>query len=142
MSNMSIDQVLSQIRSLSAQASPAFRPAAQTLTDLSSLAGSAGVTGAPGVSGAAGVLGGAGAVGSAGAAAPAFGTLLKQGIDAVNSTQQSADALAAAWERGAPGVDLARVMVETQRASVSFQALAQVRNRLISAYQDIMNMSI
>ena len=124
MSNMSIDQVLSQIRSLSAQASPAFRPAAQTLTDLSSLAGSAGVTGA------------------SSAATPAFGTLLKQGIDAVNSTQQSADALAAAWERGAPGVDLARVMVETQKASVSFQALAQVRNRLISAYQDIMNMSI
>lgn len=130
MSDMSIDQVLLQIRSLSAQASPTFRPAAQTLTDLSSLAGTAGVAGA------------AGAAGSSGAAPPAFGTLLKQGIDAVNSTQQSADALASAWERGVPGVDLARVMVETQKASVSFQALAQVRNRLISAYQDIMNMSI
>lgn len=130
MSDMSIDQVLLQIRSLSAQASPAFRPAAQTLTDLSGLAGTAGVAGA------------AGAAGSSGAASPAFGALLKQGIDAVNSTQQSADALASAWERGVPGVDLARVMVETQKASVSFQALAQVRNRLISAYQDIMNMSI
>jgi flagellar hook-basal body complex protein FliE len=130
MSNMSIDQVLLQIRSLSAQASPTFRPAAQTLGDLSSLAGTAGATA------------GAGVAGSSGAASPAFGALLKQGIDAVNSTQQSADALASAWERGAPGVDLARVMVETQKASVSFQALAQVRNRLISAYQDIMNMSI
>ncbi|HEY7929317.1 MAG TPA: flagellar hook-basal body complex protein FliE [Steroidobacteraceae bacterium] len=130
MSDMSIDQVLLQIRSLSAQASPTFRPAAQTLTDLSSLAGTAGAASA------------AGAAGSSGAASPAFGALLKQGIDAVNSTQQSADALANAWERGVPGVDLARVMVETQKASVSFQALAQVRNRLISAYQDIMNMSI
>ena len=130
MSDMSIDQVLLQIRSLSAQASPTFRPAAQTLTDLSSLAGTAGAASA------------AGAAGSSGAASPAFGALLKQGIDAVNSTQQSADALASAWERGVPGVDLARVMVETQKASVSFQALAQVRNRLISAYQDIMNMSI
>jgi flagellar hook-basal body complex protein FliE len=76
------------------------------------------------------------------ASTPAFGALLKQTIDSVNSAQQSADALSSAWERGAPGVDLASVMVETQKASVSFQALAQVRNRLISAYQDIMNMSI
>ncbi|HEX4052022.1 MAG TPA: flagellar hook-basal body complex protein FliE [Steroidobacteraceae bacterium] len=131
MSDLSINQVLAQIRSLSAQASPTFRPAAQTLTDLSSLAGSAGVGGAAGGTASTGSTGG-----------PAFGTLLKQGIDAVNSTQQSANALASAWERGDPGVDLARVMVETQKASVSFQALAQVRNRLISAYQDIMNMSI
>lgn len=131
MSDLSIDQVLAQIRSLSTQASPAFRPATQTIADLSSLAGTAGATGA---------ASGAGSVGTS--ASPAFGTLLKQGIDAVNATQQSADALATAWERGVPGVDLARVMVETQKASVSFQALAQVRNRLISAYQDIMNMSI
>lgn len=130
MSDMSINQVLAQIRSLSSQASPSFRPAAQTLTDLSSLAGTTGAAAT------------ANATGAAPAAAPAFGTLLKEGIDAVNSTQQSADALASAWERGAPGVDLAQVMVETQKASVSFQALAQVRNRLISAYQDIMNMSI
>lgn len=130
MSDLSIDQVLAQIRSLSSQASPAFRPATQTLADLSSLAGTAGAAGAPNAA-----AGGT-------AATPAFGALLKQGIDAVNSTQQSADALASAWERGTPGVDLARVMVEMQKASVSFQALAQVRNRLISAYQDIMNMSI
>jgi flagellar hook-basal body complex protein FliE len=131
MSDLSIDQVLAQIRSLSAQASPTFRPAAQTLSDLSSLAGTAGAAGAVN-----------GTTAGNAASPPAFGALLKQGIDAVNSTQQSADALASAWERGAPGVDLARVMVETQKASVSFQALAQVRNRLITAYQDIMNMSI
>ena len=131
MSDLSIDQVLAQIRSLSSQASSSFRPANQTLADLSGLAGTAGAAGAAG-----------GAASGSNAATPAFGTLLKQGIDAVNATQQSADALASAWERGVPGVDLARVMVETQKASVSFQALAQVRNRLISAYQDIMNMSI
>ncbi len=120
--------MLAQIRSLSAQASPTFRPGAQTVSDLSSLVGSAG----------AGATNGA----ASSSSVPAFGTLLKQGIDSVNATQQSADALASAWERGAPGVNLAQVMVETQKASVSFQALAQVRNRLISAYQDIMNMSI
>ena len=56
--------------------------------------------------------------------------------------QQTASALADAWERGTPGVDLAQVMIESQKASVSFRALTEVRNRLVSAYQDIMNMSI
>jgi flagellar hook-basal body complex protein FliE len=126
---MSVDQVLAQIRTLSLQASPGSRPATQTLSDLAGLAGTAGATGTSGADASA-------------ASTPAFGALLKQTIDSVNSTQQSADALSSAWERGVPGVDLARVMVETQKASVSFQALAQVRNRLVSAYQDIMNMTI
>jgi flagellar hook-basal body complex protein FliE len=39
-------------------------------------------------------------------------------------------------------VDLAKVMIESQKASVSFRALTEVRNRLVTAYQDIMNMSI
>jgi flagellar hook-basal body complex protein FliE len=73
---------------------------------------------------------------------PAFGTLVKQGIDAVNQSQQRAGALADDWERGVSGVDLARVMIESQKASVSFRALTEVRNRLVSVYQDIMNMSI
>lgn len=71
-----------------------------------------------------------------------FGQLLKQGIDSVNQSQQSATALADAYERGTTGVDLARVMIETQKASVQFRALAESRNRLVSAYQEIMNMSI
>ena len=116
MSNMAIDQVLAQIRSMSAQAGSAIKPVG------------AGAVDAPG---------GAGAV-----QGPAFGQLLKQGIDAVNQSQQSASALADAWERGASGVDLARVMIESQKASVSFRALTEVRNRLVTVYQDIMNMSI
>jgi flagellar hook-basal body complex protein FliE len=122
MSNMAIDSVLAQIRSLSAQAGAGL--------------------GTP-VQGAPGALSGLGtATGSSAAPAPAFGALLKQGIDAVNSTQQSASALADAWERGAPGVDLAKVMVESQKAAVQFRALTEVRNRFVTAYQDIMNMSI
>ena len=81
-----------------------------------------------------------GLAGSARGPWPAFGDLLKQGIDSVNQTQQNASALADAWERGTPGVDLARVMIESQKASVSFRALTEVRNRLVSVYQDIMNM--
>jgi flagellar hook-basal body complex protein FliE len=71
-----------------------------------------------------------------------FGQMLKQGIDAVNQSQLDAGRLADAYERGAEGVELARVMIETQKAAVSFRALTEVRNRLVSAYQDIMNMPI
>lgn len=76
------------------------------------------------------------------AGAPDFGQMLRKGIDAVNETQQSASRVADAYERGAPGVDLARTMIETQKATVAFRALAEVRNRLVTVYQDIMNMPI
>jgi flagellar hook-basal body complex protein FliE len=117
MSNMAIDQVLAQIRSLSAQSASAVKPAAQAIGAL-----------APGATN--GVQG------------PAFAELFKQGIDSVNGTQQKAAALAESWERGDPGVELETVMIQSQKAAVSFRALTEVRNRLVSAYQDIMNMSI
>jgi len=81
--------------------------------------------------------------GAAGGTSPVgFGQLLKQGIDAVNRTQVGATTLADAYERGESGVDLAKVMLESQKAAVSFRALTEVRNRLVTVYQDIMNMAI
>ena len=71
-----------------------------------------------------------------------FATMLKKGIDQVNQTQQSAATLSEAFARGTPGVELPKVMLEMQKASVSFRALTEVRNRLVSAYQDIMNMPL
>ena len=71
-----------------------------------------------------------------------FAELLKGGIEQVNASQQKAGAAAAAFERGTPGVELPQVMLEIEKASVSFRALAEVRNRFISAYQEIMGMSI
>ena len=71
-----------------------------------------------------------------------FGDLLGQAIDSVNTRQQNASALAQAFERGDPEVDIAEVMIALQKANVSFEAITQVRNRLVSAYQEIMNMSI
>jgi flagellar hook-basal body complex protein FliE len=47
-----------------------------------------------------------------------------------------------AFERGVPGVELSTVMIESQKASVAFRAATEVRNRLVSAYQEIMNMPI
>lgn len=71
-----------------------------------------------------------------------FGALLKKAIDSVNEQQTSSKSLSEAYDRGDPGVDLPQVMIQAQKASVSFQALVQVRNRLVSAYEDVMRMSI
>ena len=69
-----------------------------------------------------------------------FGDMFKQAINSVNDTQQQAASLSTAYEKGDPKVSLAQVMVASQKASVSFQAITQVRNKLVEAYQDIMNM--
>ncbi len=69
-----------------------------------------------------------------------FAVMLKQSIDAVNNTQKSSGELAKAFEMGDPDVSLAEVMIASQKASVSFQAMVQVRNKLVEAYQDVMNM--
>lgn len=71
-----------------------------------------------------------------------FRTLLSRAVDGVNEAQQAARGLGDRFERGDPGIDLSEVMIAVQKASVSFQAVTQVRNKLVSAYQDIMNMPI
>lgn len=77
------------------------------------------------------------------AAAPgSFANVLKQGIEQVNQAQQKASSLATKFEQGVPGIELPQVMLEMQKASVSFRALTEVRNRFVSAYQEIMNMPI
>jgi flagellar hook-basal body complex protein FliE len=69
-----------------------------------------------------------------------FAFLLKKSIDSVNDTQQAAGKMAVAFETGDTNVSLAEVMIASQKASVSFQAMLQVRNKLVEAYQDVMNM--
>jgi flagellar hook-basal body complex protein FliE len=71
-----------------------------------------------------------------------FGSLLKQSIDQVNEIQQEASAMREAFEKGEGDMDLAQVMVATQKSSLSFEAMVQVRNKLIDAYKDVMNMPI
>lgn len=73
---------------------------------------------------------------------PDFSTLLRSALDRVNDFQQRAAELAAAFETGRGKVDLAEVMIAMQKASLSFEAATQVRNRLVSAYQEIMNMPV
>jgi flagellar hook-basal body complex protein FliE len=71
-----------------------------------------------------------------------FAALLKQSVSQVNDMQQSATRLATAFSAGDPNVDVAQVMVALQKAGVAFQAMTEVRNRLVSAYQDIMSMQV
>ena len=69
-----------------------------------------------------------------------FGALLKNSIDKVNESQHYAKQLAQDFESGEPGLNLAEVMIAGQKASLSFQATTLVRNKLVDAYKDIMNM--
>lgn len=71
-----------------------------------------------------------------------FAEMLKNAVDNVNSLQQEASQLAQSYERGDEGVDLPQVMIGLQKSSVSFEAMTQVRNKLVDAYEKIMNMPI
>ena len=108
MSQMEINRVLEQIRSLSAQTKVGTSQPTQTQQTGPS----------------------------------EFANILRQGIDSVNQSQLKANQLTDAFARGTPGVELPQVMLEVSKANVSFHALNEVRNRLVSAYQDIMNMQM
>ncbi|WP_027857840.1 flagellar hook-basal body complex protein FliE [Marinobacterium jannaschii] len=71
-----------------------------------------------------------------------FGNLLKSAVDKVHEVQLEAKNLTTAYEKGDPTVDLPEVMISMQKASVSFEALTQVRNRVVRAYEDVMKMPI
>lgn len=71
-----------------------------------------------------------------------FASLLKNSVDQVNATQQQATGMAEAFARGDTNTDLTEVMVAMQKASLSFQAMTQVRNKLVEAYKDVMNMPV
>lgn len=71
-----------------------------------------------------------------------FAGLLQDSVNKVNEMQQTSGALAAAFEAEDPNVDLLQVMLAKEKSGLAFQALTQVRNKLISAYQEIMNMPV
>jgi len=75
-------------------------------------------------------------------AAPSFSQTLQGALAGVNQAQQTSSTLAAAFERGDPNADLARVMVASQQSQLAFRATVEVRNRLVQAYQDVMNMPL
>lgn len=115
MSQIEIDRVLGQIRALRAQAGGSLGPLPTPALP-------------PG--------------GGQDRSSVSFAAVLKNGLDQVNAAQQSARAMATAFELGKPGVELAQTMLEMQKASISFRAAVEVRNKLVNAYQEIMNMPV
>jgi flagellar hook-basal body complex protein FliE len=71
-----------------------------------------------------------------------FANLMKNSVDHVASMQNQATALADAFEAGDKSVDLTKVMLEVQKASLAFRAMTEVRNKLVDAYQQVMNMPV
>ena len=71
-----------------------------------------------------------------------FAQILQNSIDQVNQTQQQAEGMAANFAAGDGNANLHEVMISLQKANISFQEMVQVRNKLVSAYQDVMNMQV
>jgi len=71
-----------------------------------------------------------------------FGQVLKSTLEQVNQAQVDAQKLAQDFSAGTGNASLQDVMMSLQKANLSFQQMVQVRNRLVSAYHDIMNMQV
>jgi flagellar hook-basal body complex protein FliE len=71
-----------------------------------------------------------------------FGQALKSAIEQVNAAQQQAQQMTQDFASGQSNVNLQDVMINLQKANLSFQQMVQVRNKLVTAYQDVMNMPV
>lgn len=71
-----------------------------------------------------------------------FSAMLKQSISEVGRSQMEAGNMAASFERGDAGADLGRTMIAVQKADLSLRTMVGVRNKLVDAYKDIMNMPV
>lgn len=106
MSDMEINKVLAQMRTMAAQLQPQAQPPQP-------------------------------AVGAAN-----FGEVLRDAVNGVSEQQAAANQMAINFQTGESEASVAEVMVAMQKASLSFQAMTEVRNKLVDAYQEIMNMPI
>lgn len=70
-----------------------------------------------------------------------FASTMQEVLNGVNAAQNKAGDISSAYERG-ENVDIAKVMLARQEASIGFEATLQVRNKLLSAYKDIMSMPV
>ena len=71
-----------------------------------------------------------------------FSNLMQDSIREVNVAMQESRAMTTRFEMGDPSVSLAEVMVNSQKAGLQFQAVAEIRNRVLSAYKEVMNMPV
>jgi len=120
MSDLHINQGLAQIRALQGQAT-----------------GGVGAGALRGVGSAIADVGGA-----TDASSVSFTSILKNGLDHVDQVQQQAKKTVTDFQQGVPGVELPQVMLDLQKSSITFRGAVEVRNKMVSAYQEIMNMPI
>ncbi|WP_416421434.1 flagellar hook-basal body complex protein FliE [Pseudomonas sp. App30] len=85
---------------------------------------------------------GASSVLSSSAAGGGFGGELQASLKRINQLQNTAVQRSNAFQAGSPDVSLNDVMVDMQKASVSLQMGVQMRNRLVTAYKDVMAMQV
>ena len=71
-----------------------------------------------------------------------FANLLKNSVDHISDMSNQATAMSQAYEAGDKSVDLTKVMLEVQKAGLAFRAMTEVRNKLLDAYSQVMNMSV
>jgi flagellar hook-basal body complex protein FliE len=71
-----------------------------------------------------------------------FASMMKTTLASVNEAQKASSELKIAQQQGTTGVSLAEVMVASEKAKLQFMAVTEVRNKLVTAYQDIMNMPV
>ena len=112
MSDMNIQQVLAQMRVMEAQAQSPIGPESLSINE---------VQGAPKTD---------------------FSEVLANSLNSVNDNLMKSGQMAAEFEKGDSGITMAELMINMEKASVSFQAMTNVRNKLLTAYQEIMNMPV
>jgi len=71
-----------------------------------------------------------------------FSKVLSSSINQVNDNVMKSGKMAQAFEKGDSNISMAELMINMEKASVSFQAMTSVRNKLLTAYKEIMNMSV
>ena len=118
MSQIDVNSVLAQIRALHTQTSQATRSTAVPQPAATVTAGAGNAT------------------------APSFGRVMEAALDRVSLSQTQAADLQTRFQLGDRDTDLASVMLASSRAQVEFKGLVEVRNRMVRAYQDIMNMPL
>ena len=71
-----------------------------------------------------------------------FADLLVKSVDSVSAEQHKSGEMKGSFEKGDSEIELSEVMLQVQKASLSFQAMTQVRNKLVEAYKDVIHMPL
>jgi flagellar hook-basal body complex protein FliE len=98
--------------------------------------------GAGALSGASGIAGPGGLASSGATAATGFADIMKAALDQTSRAQATSASLQSRFLMEDPTVGLEEAVIAMQKASIGFQAVVQARNKLVSAYSEIMNMSV